>query len=129
MKKRGDQSMDMTIKLAAEEFVRFIRSSQEMREFQSVRERYNKDPEISKLREEFLSLGRQLQQKQYDNSITQAEIERYKELQKRLSSYHLSREYAQVQQQLIQLLQACNEGLSEVLGFDFAATAAPTAAC
>lgn len=121
--------MDMTIKLAAEEFARYVRSSQEMRDFQNVRERYTNDPEISKMREDFLSLTRQLQQKQYDNSISQEEINRYKEMQKRMNTHPLSREFAQAQQQLIELLQSCNAGLSEVLGFDFAATAAPAAAC
>lgn len=121
--------MDMTIKPAAEEFIRFVRNSEEMKQFQSTRERYNNDPETKKLRDEFVSRTRQLQQKQYDNTLTQEEIDRYKAMQRQLDSHPLSREYAQAQQQLIGLLQACNAGMSEVLGFDFAATAAPAASC
>ena len=121
--------MEMTIKLAAEEFIRFVRNSEEMKQFHRTRERYNNDPETKKLRDDFLSLTRQLQQKQYDNTLTREEIDRYKATQRQLNSHALSREYAQAQQQLIELLQACNRGISEVLGFDFAATAAPAASC
>ena len=121
--------MDMQIKLAAEEFVHFVRSSEAMKQFQNAQERYNKDPEVSQLRNEFMSLTRALQQKQYNNALTQEEIGRYRKLQQNLSSHPIAREFAQAQQELVELLQACNTGMSEVLGFDFAATAAPAASC
>lgn len=121
--------MDMQIKLAAEEFIRFFRSSQVMQQFQAARERYNKDSEVSQLRNQFMALTRELQQKQYNSTLTQEEISRYKTLQQTIGSHPISREFAQAQQQLVELLQACNTGMSEVLGFDFAATAAPAASC
>ena len=121
--------MDMQLKLAAEEFVRFVRSSQVMKQFQVAQERYKKDSEVSLLRNQFTALTRELQQKQYNSTLTHDEISRYKSLQKTLGSHPISREFAQAQQQLVELLQACNTGMSEVLGFDFAATAASAASC
>lgn len=121
--------MDRQVKLAAEEFARFVRSSQVMQRFQTAQERYNNDPEVSQLRNEFMSLTRALQQKQYNNTLTQEEIGQYKKLQLTLGSHPIAREFVQAQQEIVELLKACNIGLCEVLGFDFAATAALVASC
>lgn len=121
--------MDKTIKLAAEVFIRFVLDSEEMKQFHRIREQYNADPEIRKMRDEFLSLTRQLQRKQHNNTLTREEIEGYKALQRKLNSQALSQEFARAQQGFIELLKQCNGEISAVLGFDFAATAAPAASC
>ena len=46
---------DIQLKNAAEEFVRYLRSSRTVKEFQTVQGIYQNNPEIKKLREEYIT--------------------------------------------------------------------------
>lgn len=121
--------LDMNLKLAAEEFVRYLNSSKEVKDFQTAQEKFNNDPEVSELYERFSRLAQEFQQKQATGSVTQEEIKTIKQLQQQINTHPITREYAQKQQELMVVLQDCNQTISEVTGFDFSATAAPAAAC
>lgn len=119
----------MQIKSAAEEFVSILQSSEVMKQFLTAQVHFTNDPEIIKLRNEFNTLSRAVQQKQYSNELTQEEIDRYESAKNALGSHPAVMQHAQSHQELIKILQSCNKCMSEILGFDFAATAAPTASC
>ena len=121
--------IDIQLKNAAEEFVRYLRSSRTVKEFQTVQGIYQNNPEIKKLREEYISLSRQFQQKQSAGTQSPGDIDAIRKIQKSLSGHPVSVRYAKAQQAMIMLMQNCNGVMSEVLGFDFAATAAPAASC
>ena len=121
--------MDMQIKLAAEEFVRIVHSSEVMKKFRTAQERFTNDPEVIKRRNEFNTFSHVVQQKQYSTELTQEEIDRYKSAKRALSSHPAVEQYTKSRQELIEILQSCNESMSQILGFDFAATAAPAASC
>jgi len=121
--------MDKQIKKATEEFVRILHSSEAMKQFQTAQERFKNDSEIIKLRNEFNTLSRAVQQKQYSNELTQEEIDRYKHAKNTLNSHPAVEQYTQSRQEMIEILQSCNAGMSQILGFDFAGTAAPPAFC
>lgn len=121
--------IDIQLKLAAEEFVRYLKSSQSVKKFQIAQSVFQNNPEILKLRENFTSLAKRYRQKEADGTLTQNDIDMVRDIQKCLNIHPITIEYAQSQQELITMLQACNNTISSILGFDFAATAAPTANC
>lgn len=121
--------IDIQLKLVAEEFVRYLKSSQPVKEFQMVQGVYQNNPEVKKLREEYISLSQKFQQKQSSGTLTQEDINAIRKIQTSLSRHPVTERYAQAQQTMVTMLQECNDAMSEVLGFDFAATAAPAASC
>lgn len=121
--------IDIQLKLAAEEFVRYLNSSQSMKKFQTAQNIFQNNPEILKLREDFTSLAKRYRQKEADGTLTQNDIDMVRDSQKRLNTHPITIQYVQSQQAMIMMLQDCNSAISQILGFDFAATAAPTASC
>jgi cell fate (sporulation/competence/biofilm development) regulator YlbF (YheA/YmcA/DUF963 family) len=121
--------IDIQLKLAAEEFVRYLSSSSPMKEFHNTERVYQHNLELKKLREEYVSLAREFQKRQTNGTLTQEEINKIRSMQSTLSKHPVAVQYSQAQQTMVMMLQDCNTVISEVLGFDFAATAAPAASC
>jgi len=121
--------IDMKTKLIAEEFVRYLRSSDEMKRFQAAKVLFENDPELRTLKEEFTLLAKEFQQKQHSQSITQGEIDRMRSLQRGISMHPRAVQFAKAQEAFMHTLRDCNTALSEELGFDFAATAMAAASC
>ncbi len=119
----------MNLKLAAEKFVRYLNSSKEVKDFQAAQEKFNNDPEVSELYGRFTRLAQEFQQKQATGTVTQEEINTIKQLQQQINTHPVTQEYSQKQQELMVVLQDCNQTISEVTGFDFSATAAPAVLC
>ena len=121
--------IDNQLKLAAEEFVRNLSSSQAVKEFKSAQTEYQNNPDVKKMREEYVSVAQNFQQKQSNGTLTQEDINVIRQLQTNLNKHPAIIRYAQAQQMMVMMLQDCNSAISEMLGFDFAATAAPTSSC
>lgn len=120
---------DNQLKLAAEEFVDFLLSSQPVKAFRKADEEYQRDPEVRELRKEYDSLAREFRKKQARGALTQEEISGIRKAQASLNRHPATVRYAQSQKAMTVMLQECNAAISEVLGFDFSATAAPAASC
>jgi len=114
---------------AVEEFVRNLSSSQAVKEFQSAQTEYQNNPDVKKMQEEYVSVAQNFQQKQTNGTLTQEDINVIRQLQANLNRHPAIIRYAQTQQMMVMMLQDCNSAISEMLGFDFAATAAPTSSC
>jgi cell fate (sporulation/competence/biofilm development) regulator YlbF (YheA/YmcA/DUF963 family) len=121
--------IDNQLKLAVEEFVRNLSSSQAVKEFQSAQTEYQNNPDVKKMQEEYVSVAQNFQQKQTNGTLTQEDINVIRQLQANLNRHPAIIRYAQTQQMMVMMLQDCNSAISEMLGFDFAATAAPTSSC
>ncbi len=121
--------LDMNLKLAAEEFVRYLNSSKEVKDFQAVQKKFNNDPEVSELCQKFTRLAQEFRQKQATGSVTQEEINTIKQLQQQINTHPVTQEYAQKQQELKIVLQEYNVCISEIIGLDFSATVAPQTGC
>lgn len=121
--------IDIQLKLAAEEFVRYLKSSQPVKKFLASQSIFQSNTEILKLREDFTSIVKIYRQKEADGNLTENDIHMVRDIQKRLNTHPITIEYVQSQQEMIMMLQDCNNAISNILGFDFAATAAPTASC
>jgi len=121
--------IEQQLKFAAEEFVQSLKSSRHVKEFQSAQGVYLNNHEVKKMREEYISLAQKFQQKQTVGTLTQEDINVTRKLQANLNRHPVTMQFAQAQQEMVMMLQECNNAMSEILGFDFSATAAPAASC
>ncbi len=121
--------IDIRLQLAAEEFIGCVKSSEAVKEFQNAERAFRSDPEITRIRTDYVSLAQEYQKKQSSGGLTQEEINRIRMLQAMLNKHPITVRYAQSRQTMIMMLRDCNAAISEVLGFDFAATAAPASRC
>ncbi|MBI2487635.1 MAG: YlbF family regulator [Deltaproteobacteria bacterium] len=117
------------LKKASEEFVHYLRSSQELKEFKEAKAAFDKDPEIMKLHQEITTLAHEFNKKQNNKTLRQSDIDRMRLLQQKLNSHPKTVRYTQTRQQLAIMLQECNSIISGIIGFNFAATIAPKAGC
>ncbi len=121
--------LDKHLKSITEEFVQSLKSSRLVEEFRSAQGVYLNNHEVKKMREEYISLAQKFQQKQTVGTLTQEDINVIRKLQANLNRHPVTMQFAQAQQEMVMMLQECNNAMSEILGFDFSATAAPAASC
>jgi cell fate (sporulation/competence/biofilm development) regulator YlbF (YheA/YmcA/DUF963 family) len=120
---------DINLKLAAEEFVRYLNSSKEVKDFQAAHEKFSNDPEVTELYQRFTRLAQEFRQKQATGSVTHEEINTIKQLQQQINTHPVTQEYVQKQHELRIILQDCNIGISEIIGLDFSSTITPVRTC
>ena len=70
-----------------------------------------------------------LQRKQADGSLAQEDINAMRSLQEQINGHPVTVEMLRTQKQATKVLQESNSTISEILGFDFSATAASPAGC
>ncbi|MEX1275093.1 MAG: YlbF family regulator [Bacteroidota bacterium] len=121
--------VDIRLKLGADEFVRYLSSSNAVKEFQTAKGQFDNNPAIVNMRGEYTTLAKAYQEKERSGTVTQDDISGLRTVQKNFNAHPATERYGRAQQALIMLLQECNGTISEGLGFDFAATAAPAASC
>lgn len=119
----------MQLKLAADEFVRYLRSSDAVKEFQIAKGQFENDADVKAMRQEYTSLARSYRDKERAGTLSEDDIAKLRSLQKAFNTHPVVVRYVRAQEALVALLRHCNESVSEDLGFDFAATAAAAANC
>lgn len=121
--------MEDTLKLAADEFVGALQDNETIRKFQAAREAFGNDEELHGLRTDYSQILQQLQSKQLDGTLTEEDIAQLKSLQQRINQHPSTTMMIESQDKAVDVLASCNMEISNLLGFDFSATAAPAAAC
>ncbi|MEX2444231.1 MAG: YlbF family regulator [Alkalispirochaeta sp.] len=121
--------MNQELMNAADTFTASVTSNETIRAFQRANRAFEEHQEIQDLRARFAELSQQLQQKQMDGTLTQAEISELRTIQKQVNTHEVTEELLQTQEAAQTLLGECNQVISKTLGFDFAATSAPAASC
>ncbi len=99
--------------LASEAFLTYHRSLKTMKANQ----------EACDLLDRLSTLQNELRRKQGSNSVTQADIEKLREVQLQVQSNATIMDYAQSQQDAVGFLREINQEISQLLGMDFAALA------
>lgn len=99
------------------------------RDFEQLRDTFQNDPGIKRLRE-----GMQVAQDRYlqarnDGSLNAEVIDQVRATQRRLQEHSAIAQFGQARRDLYQLLQAVNRTVSEILGMDVAQTLAPSSGC
>jgi len=121
--------MEDTLKTAADEFVAALENDATVSEFQKAREAFRNDSELHGLRSDYSQIMQQLQSKQLDGSLTEEDLAQLKTLQVKINQHRSTTMMIETQDKVTGVLASCNMEISNLLGFDFSATAAPAAAC
>ena len=121
--------METKLETAATQFVYTLSESPEVAGFQRAQARFEADDELTRLRSQYTQLVEQFQSRQLDGTLTQADIGRLRDLQQRINGHPTTVQFIEARNEVLEVLEQCNSAMSHLLGFDFAATAAPAAAC
>lgn len=121
--------MDAELQQAADQFIETLQNNDTIAQFRSAREAFDNDAELHELRSRYGALVEEFQQKQADGTLTQEDINELRGLQQKVNAHPTTTAMIQAQNDVQGVLGDCNAALSNTLGFDFAATAAPPAAC
>lgn len=93
--------------------------------YQKAIARLNADSEARELLERFMQAQTDLRVRQARNSITQADMDQIRALQRKVQSNRTILDYAEAQQKAVDYLPAVNQEISQLLGVDFASLAGP----
>jgi cell fate (sporulation/competence/biofilm development) regulator YlbF (YheA/YmcA/DUF963 family) len=116
----------MTVVEAAEAFARALLDSAEWRRWSATRERFDADPQQRRNQERVEELSRKFRAaRAQGKGLFGPDLAELNRLQSEVQTSPLARERDEAGAALIQFLQDTNRLLSETLGVDFAANAAP----
>ena len=116
----------MTITEAAEVFARAILDSAEWRRWSSARERCDSEASLRQAQQRLTELSRKFQSSRAQGrGLFGPDLAELNRLQGEVQSSPLAQERDQAGAALVQFLQDTNRLLSDTLGVDFAANAAP----
>lgn len=113
------------VKIAIEEFTSALINSVEFEKFQTAMMEYNQNHELIMLRTEFARI-----KKEYTTSAGDKKelSEKLEELRVKLNAHPATKNLAETQNKLSQLLRECNRAISNEIGINFANNAA-TSCC
>jgi len=121
--------LTMHLQQAAEMFVTSVRATPEMNAFVAAKDVFRSDVELQGLRKRLSQRSGELQAIQKTRTLAQDEIDDVRFLQNTLNAHPITVQFVQARQAIIARLGECNEAVSEQIGFDFAAAAAPSSCC
>jgi len=121
--------MEEKLRESALAFVNVLEQNDLVRSFLSAQDAFEKDQEVAELRSRYTEKLQTLQSKQLDGTLTQADVSALRSIQDLLNTHATTVSFIEARASLLETLTGCNAAISDLLGFDFAATAAPAAAC
>ena len=110
-------------------FASSLKSTEAVKRFFEARRRFESDEDLSRSREAFNQAARNFREKQAAGTLVEQEINQIRALQSALNLHPRTIEYLRAQQEIAELMQECNQQISELLGFDFSAIAVPSGSC
>ena len=114
---------------AADAFVTALETDESISAFREAKRRFDQNEELKALRTTYSERLPELQRKQADGSLTQEDINAMRSLQEKINGHPVTVEMLRTQEQATKVLHESNSTISEILGFDFSATAASPAGC
>jgi cell fate (sporulation/competence/biofilm development) regulator YlbF (YheA/YmcA/DUF963 family) len=121
--------MNWEMTKAADAFIATLEANPEVAAFREAAAAMEADPELSKLRGRYDEAAGAYREKQANGSLDRTDIARLRSLQASIEAHPAWEKFLDTRAAAQELLKGCNRAMSAVLGFDFAATAAPAAAC
>jgi cell fate (sporulation/competence/biofilm development) regulator YlbF (YheA/YmcA/DUF963 family) len=97
--------------------------------YQNARERLDDDHQAQELLLRLGQLQSEIRASQARGPVTQADVERLRNLQREVQFNPTIRNYAEIQQAAVVYLREINQEISQLLGIDFAALARPMRGC
>lgn len=114
---------------AADAFVTALETDESISAFREAKRRFDRNEELKALRTTYSERLPELQRKQADGTLTQEDINALRSLQEKVNGHPVTVEMLRTQEQATKVLHKSNSTISEILGFDFSATAASPAGC
>ena len=114
---------------AADAFVTALETDESISAFREAKRRFDQNEELKALRTTYSERLPELQRKQADGTLTQEDINALRSLQEKVNGHPVTVEMLRTQERATKVLQESNSAISEILGFDFSATAASPAGC
>jgi cell fate (sporulation/competence/biofilm development) regulator YlbF (YheA/YmcA/DUF963 family) len=121
--------IDTTLQESADEFVRVLAASPVVSAFKEAKASMEGDEELSALLDQHARMVEEFRTKQFDGTYSQEDISKLRALYKRVTTHPANVRLVTARDEALELLGSCNQAMSSLLGFDFAANAAPAAAC
>jgi cell fate (sporulation/competence/biofilm development) regulator YlbF (YheA/YmcA/DUF963 family) len=121
--------IDRELQESADQFVRALEENPIVSAFREAKTSMEQDKELSALRDQHARMSLQFRSKQFDESFTQEDISNLRTLFGQVSTHPLNVRFVDARDEILLLLGDCNKAMSSLLGFDFAANAAPAASC
>jgi cell fate (sporulation/competence/biofilm development) regulator YlbF (YheA/YmcA/DUF963 family) len=117
------------LRAATDELAIAITTSPAFDAYRATEERLAADPAATALLERYATTQRELRTRQASDTLTQADISAYHELEAQVEANVLIRRYGAAQQRARATLPAINQTLSILLGIDFAKLARRSSCC
>jgi cell fate (sporulation/competence/biofilm development) regulator YlbF (YheA/YmcA/DUF963 family) len=114
---------------AALSFARSLKSADVVKQFLEAQHVFENDADLSRSRAVFNEAAQSFRQKQSAGTLSEQDINRMRTLQSNVNLHPHTVELLRSQQEIAELLQECNQQISEVLGLDFSAIAVPPGCC
>jgi cell fate (sporulation/competence/biofilm development) regulator YlbF (YheA/YmcA/DUF963 family) len=113
----------------ADAFVAALETDETVSIYREAKRRFDDDEKLQQLRATYSEQLPGLQEKQAAGTLTQEDINGLRSLQQEVNEHPATVEMLRAQESATEVLQECNTVISEILGFDFSATAASAGAC
>lgn len=117
--------LDSTMQQAAESFAQALHECEESRGYRAAVERVETDSEFSRLRRELGEAAGAYNAAHANGTLSHEMVAQMQQLQQLVQFHDVNREFRDAESLLKERFAACNELISEQIGFDFARIAAP----
>jgi cell fate (sporulation/competence/biofilm development) regulator YlbF (YheA/YmcA/DUF963 family) len=118
-------SLSDEILTATEQLAAALLQSDPIAEYQEAKASLDADPVARELLQRFAGAQADLRVRQSQNTVTQADVDQLRALQRQVQSNRRIIDYAETQQIAVAYLPAVNQEISLLLGVDFASLAGP----
>jgi len=121
--------IDPTLQESADEFVRVLAANPVVFTFQEAKASMEGDEKLSAMRDQHARMVEEFRTKQFDGTLVQQDISKLRTLYGGIATHAANVRFVAARDQALELLRGCNQAMSSLLGFDFAANAVPAASC
>lgn len=129
---KGKKLMDTTvltlpenISYAVDQLAAAVLGAQPIADYQQAKARLDADPEARELLDRLAKAQSDLRVRQAQNTVTQADVDQLRAIQRQVQSNRRIMDYARTQQAAVAYLPVVNQEISQLLGVDFASLAGP----
>ncbi len=114
---------------AAVSFARSLKSAAVVARYWEARHSFESDVQLARSRDSLNRAAQSFREKQSAGTLSERDINRVRVLQAKLNLHPRAVELLSAQQEMVELLQECNQQMTEVLGIDFASAGVPAGCC
>lgn len=121
--------MEKAFQEAAQDFCAVLKKDDTVRAFYEARDSYDRDEDIHQMRMDYTQLVHDLRRRQSEGALTEQDVEGLRTLEQKIHNHEYTQALSLAQSNLAKLLEHCNMEISELVGFDYASSAASPKSC